>query len=81
MEIFPRIVLNNHTVRIQDKRTWVVLLNNEQCCEKIQCQINRSSFTYLNSDHTKTFKDKINTWIKKWVSCKAVENPKDVKTW
>ena len=55
--------LNGHTIRVQDKSSRFVLLANEQYCEKVQYQMNRSSFTLLNSDPTKIFEDKINTWI------------------
>ena len=35
--------------------------------------MNRSSFTLLNSDPTKIFEDKINIWIEKWISRKAID--------
>ena len=65
--------LNDHTIRVQDKGSRFVLLTNEQYCKKVQYQINRSSFTLLNSDPTKIFEDKINTWIEKWISQKAID--------
>ena len=65
--------LNGHTIRVQDKSSRFVLLANEQYCEKVQYQMNRSSFTLLNSDPTKIFEDKINTWIEKWISQKAID--------
>ena len=53
---------------------------------KFQYQINRSPFTLLNGDPTKIFEDKINTWIEKWISRKAIDEnwkrfikPKEVK--
>ena len=63
--------LNDHTIRVQDKGSRFVLLTNEQYCKKVQYQINRSSFTLLNSDPKKIFEDKTNTWIEKWISRKA----------
>ena len=66
-------MLNDHTIRVRDKGSGFVLLSNEQHCEKVQHQINRSSFTLLNSDSTKLFEDKINTRIEKWITCKAID--------
>ena len=51
--------LNDHTIRVQDKSSRFVLLANEQYCEKVQYQINRSSFTLLNSDRTKYLRIKL----------------------
>ena len=66
-------MLNDHTIRVRDKGSGFVLLSNEQHCEKVQHQINRRSFTLLNSDSTKLFEDKINRWIEKWITCKAID--------
>ena len=78
-------ILNDHTIRVQDKGSRFVLLSNKYC-EKVQHQINRSSFTPLNSDPTKTFEDKINTHLERRISRKAIDKnwkrfikPKDVK--
>ena len=78
--------LNDHKIRVQDKGSRCVLLSHEQFCEKVQHQINRCSFTLLNSDPVKIFEDKINTWIGKWISRKAIDKnlkrviePKNVK--
>ena len=65
--------LNYHTNRVQDKGLKVILLTNELYCKKVQYQMNRSSFTLLNSDLTKIFEDKINVWIEKWISRKAID--------
>ena len=65
--------LNDHTIRVKYKDSKFVLLTNEKYWEKVQYQINRSSFTLLNSDPTKIFEDKINTWIEKWISQKAID--------
>ena len=65
--------LNDDTIRVQDKGSRFVLLTNEQYCEKVQYQINRSSFILLNSDPTKISEDKINTWIEKWINRKAID--------
>ena len=51
--------LNDHTIRVQDKGSRFVLLANEQYCEKVQYQLNRSSFTLLNSDRTKYLRIKL----------------------
>ena len=78
--------LNDHTIRVQGKGSRFVLLTNEPYWEKFQYQINRSSFTLLNRDARKTFKDKVNLWIEKWISRKAIDKnqkrfikPMDVK--
>ena len=65
--------LNDHTIRVKYKDSKFVLLTNEKYWEKVQYQINKSSFTLLNSDPTKIFEDKINTWIEKWISQKAID--------
>ena len=65
--------LNDHTIRVKYKDSKFVLLTNEKYWEKVQYQINRSSFTLLNSDPIKIFEDKINTWIEKWISHKAID--------
>ena len=65
--------LNHHTIRVQDKGSRFVLLSNEQYCKKVQHQINRSSFTLLRCDFTKKFGSKINKWIEKWISRKAID--------
>ena len=62
-KIFARIAFFNHTIKVQDKSARFVLLSNKQYCKKVQYQINRSSFTLLKRDSTKTFEDKINKWI------------------
>ena len=64
---------NDHTTTVQDKGLRVILSTNELYCKKVQYQMNRSSFTLLNSDPTKIFEDKINTWIEKWISRKAID--------
>ena len=78
--------LNDHTIRVKYKDSKFVLLTNEKYWEKVQYQISRSSFTLLNSDPTKIFEDKINAWIEKWISqkaidenCKRLVKQKDVK--
>ena len=65
--------LNDHTIRVQGKGSRFVLLTNEPYWEKFQYQINRSSFTLLNRDTRKTFKDKVNIWIEKWISRKSID--------
>ena len=72
-KIFARIAFFNHTIKVQDKSPRFVLLSNKQYCKKVQYQINRSSFTLLKRDSTKTFEDKINKWIEKWISRKAID--------
>ena len=53
-------------VRVQDKGSTFVILENEVQEEKIQQQIDRSSFKELKDNTSKLFQQKINNWIEKW---------------
>ena len=52
-------------VRVQDKGSTFVILENEVQEEKIQQQIDRSSFKELKENTSKLFQHKINNWIEK----------------
>ena len=51
---------NNQTVRIQDKDSRFVILGNNDYEQKLQTQIDRSSFNQLEEDPSKKFDIEIN---------------------
>ena len=53
-------------MRVQDKGSRFVVLDNEDYIKKVEDQINRSSFHRLEYDPTKSFEVKVNTWVEKW---------------
>ena len=57
---------NNQTVHIQDKSSRFVILDNSYYEQKIQTQIDRSSFNQLEEDPSKKFGIEINNWVLKW---------------
>ena len=52
-------------MRVQDKGSRFVVLNNEDYVKKVEHQINRSSLQRLEYDPTKSFEVKVNTWVEK----------------
>ena len=60
--------------RVQDKGSRFVILENKVYEEKIQQQIDRSSFKELKDDPSKLFQQKINIWIEKWYAKKVIDN-------
>ena len=57
---------DKNVVRVQDRRSRFVVLDNEEYIKKAEDQINRSSFHRLEYDPTKSFEVKVNTWVEKW---------------
>ena len=55
-----------NVVRVQDKGSRFVVLSNQQYEDKIQFQIDRSSFKELQNDPSMNFETKVHSWIKKW---------------
>ena len=53
-------------MRVQDKGSRFVVMDNEDYVKKVEHQINRSSFQRLEYDPTKSFEVKVNTWVEKW---------------
>ena len=49
------------------------MLSNTEYCNKIQHQIERSSFSLLEENPTRSFNDKVNTWIEKWFNENAID--------
>ena len=56
----------NKCVRVQDKGSRFVIIGNEEYCNKINTQIDRSSFVRLSDDVTTSFNTKVLNWIAKW---------------
>ena len=52
--------------RVQDKGSGFVVISNDEYCKKVNTQIERSSFTQLPCDITKSFENKVNHFIVKW---------------
>ena len=57
---------NNQTVRVQGKVSRFTILDNNNYEQKVQNQINRSSFNQLGADPSQKFVIHINAWILKW---------------
>ena len=57
---------NNQTVRVQGKVSRFAILDNNNYEQKVQNQINRSSFNQLGADPSQKFVIHINAWILKW---------------
>ena len=64
---------NNQTVRVQDKGSRFVILDNNDYEQKIQTQIDRSSFNQLEEDPSKKFDMQINSWVLKWHRKKVLD--------
>ena len=57
---------NDKVIRVQDKGSRLVVLDTNSYIEKVEHQINRSSFDKLDADPSSKFKEKVNNWLKKW---------------
>ena len=57
---------DKQTIRIQVKGSRLVILDNSDYEEKLQYQINRSSFQKISENPNKVYKKRVNTWIEKW---------------
>ena len=53
-------------IRVQDKGSRFVILNTDDYVEKVEHQINRSSFCRLEEDPSNDFKQNVNVWLDKW---------------
>ena len=56
----------SYCVRVQDKGSRFVVISNDEYCKKVNTQIERSFFTQLPYDMTKSFENKLNYFIVKW---------------
>ena len=63
---------DEQTIRIQDKRSTFVILDNLDYEEKVQHQINRSSFQKISVNPNKIYEKRVNTWIEKWYDNKSM---------
>ena len=63
---------DEQTISIQDKGSRFVILDNVDYKEKVQHQINRSSFEKIAENPNKTYEKRVNTWIEKWYSNKSI---------
>ena len=64
---------NNQTVHVQDKGSRFVILENNDYEQKMQTQIDRSSFNQLEEDPSKKFDMQINSWVLKWHRKKVLD--------
>ena len=61
-------------IRVQDKSSRFVVLSNNDYESKAQHQVERSSFTEADNDHSKNFDENVNSWISKWTSKRLIDN-------
>ena len=57
---------DDKVIRVQDKGSRFVVLDTNSFIEKVEHQINRSSFDKLDTDPSPKFKKKVNNWSEKW---------------
>ena len=57
---------DNNIVRVQDKGSRFVVLNNDDYDHKEEDQINRRSFLWLDHNPTQEFDFKVEKWLEKW---------------
>ena len=63
---------DEQTIRIQDKGSRFVVLDHLDYEEKVQHQINRSSFEKPSENRNKIYEKRVNTWIEKWYNNKSI---------
>ena len=63
---------DKQTIRIQDKGSIFVILDNLDYEEKVQHQRNRSSFEKISENPKKIYEKGVNTWIEKWYNNKSI---------
>ena len=51
-----------------------MVLSNNDYENKVQHQIERSSFTETDIDYSKNFEERVNSWISKWTSKGVIDN-------
>ena len=64
----------DQTIKVQDKGLRFVILENRDYEQKIEYQIERSSFKQLPQDPSKQFEMKVNSWREKWHSKNILDN-------
>ena len=65
---------DDKVIRAQDNGSQFVVLLNNDYESKVQHQIDRSSFTETDIDHSKNYEEKVNSWVSKWTSKEVIEN-------
>ena len=63
---------DEQTIRIQDKGSRFVVSDNSSDEEKVQHQINRSSFEKISENPNKIYEKRVNIWIEKWYNNKSI---------
>ena len=63
---------DEQTIRIQDKGSRFLLLDNLDYEEKVQHQISRSSFEKISENPNKIYEKIVNAWIEKWYNNKNI---------
>ena len=58
---------------MQDKGSRFVVLDSQDCVEKIDYQLGRSLFEEPDHDPSKLFSEKMNLWIQKWTENKNLD--------
>ena len=56
---------NEKVIHVQDKGSRFVVLDTNSYIEKVEHQINRSSFDKRDADPSSKFKEKVNNWLEK----------------
>ena len=64
----------NNTVRVQDKGSWTVVLDNKGYVQKVEDQIIRSSFQQLDHNHRLEFDFKVEKWLEKWTKNRSIDD-------
>ena len=59
-------------IRVQGKGSRFAVIANNEYVDKVYTQINRGSFSKLLTDVTKTFENKVNDFVDRWVNLKVL---------
>ena len=65
---------DNKIIDVQNKGSCFVVLLNNDYEGKVQHQIDHSSYTELDNDDSKSFEEKVNSWISKWTLKGVIDN-------
>ena len=69
---------DEQTIRIQNKGSRFVVLDNSGYEEKVEHQINRSSFEKISENPNKIYEKRVNTWIEKWYMKALAKNGRNL---
>ena len=56
---------DGQTPTVSDKKSWITILGKSDNEDKVQYQINRSSFEKLSENPNQKYESKINNWMEK----------------